>query len=306
MLSGLIQPTVFTARMFSGTRKNAKGDVVAIRDSATPEGVPFGGQNAADVLWSFIRSKLSPGAGMVVNLADGQNVVGEPTDLPNQLREMVTPLSLSDFAGMLEEHGVPKAVALQMVVTFGAGAQTYGDGGYTENMGDIDRIIKDAREAVENETTEKGKRAEWDRRKAEHPWLLKDAQLDSYSFISSKGRVNTRNLKRGLAGKIKPGAPIKNLPEFVKGDDKKLISAISSAREDLKSEVKFSELIDSATEKKIDITEQSATLKRAIEGGNLDRKIPRGMRKDIFRELEKSALRIKQTEVAKIRSAKGN
>ena len=47
-------------------------------------------------------------------------------------------------------------------------------------------------------------------------------------------------------------------------------------------------------------------LKKAIDaGGDLDRTIPRSMRKKIADELEESTLRIKKAEVAKIRSAKG-
>ena len=305
ILSGLIQPSVLMARVFSGSRVNSKGDATALRDeSRIPTGdlepserIPFGGQGAWQVMSTFVRSKFAPGVGSAINLMTGKNVVGEPTDFPTELKSLVTPLSLTDFYGMMGEQGIPKAVALQMLVTFGAGAQTYGDGGYSENKGAIDRIISDARKAVDSQPTEKAKQEEFKRQQAEHPWLLSGASLNTYSTISSSGRINTSNIVKGRAGKVKPGAPIKDLPEFVKGDDADLIKEINTARNKLKAAAKFTDVES--------IADHSAILKKAIEAGNLDRAIPRGMRRKIFDELEESALRIKQAEVAKIRSAKG-
>ena len=132
-LMGLSQLTVFAAREVTGERKDAKGKVVPLRKtmrplnafrSQTDDKIPYGSSDGYDVATSFLRTKLSPNVGLVVDLAAGRDMVGNETGLGVEAGKAV-PITYGDIVTAMQEQGVPKGAALGMMAFFGAGLQTY-------------------------------------------------------------------------------------------------------------------------------------------------------------------------------------
>jgi hypothetical protein len=123
-LSGLIQATVLVSRLVSGEKKQASGKIVPIRG----EKVPYGADDSFDVMGNFVRTKFSPIVGSAVNVVTGKNVVGEPTDIGEETKRMLIPMSFTEMKETLEAQGVPEATALIMLQLFGMGVQTYTPG----------------------------------------------------------------------------------------------------------------------------------------------------------------------------------
>jgi len=144
MMAGLSQPIVFMARYFTGTKVNSRGEVQSIRNSGEDK-VPFGADDAGDILWRFAQSKAAPHISAVMNWRRGENVVGETyaergafmrdvLGLPAEIAEnplfvetlgLATPLSIRDFYDALLEHGLTKTAALQTLATLGVSMNTY-------------------------------------------------------------------------------------------------------------------------------------------------------------------------------------
>lgn len=131
-LFGVSQSAVLLSRLASGSRKNAEGDIIPIRG----ENVPFGSSNSADVIATFLRSKLSPPVGAAVDLAAGKDVTGNPVSLQSEALRNVTPLALSDIKSAMEDQGIERGTALSLLSIFGAGLQTYNSAGKTAKRGD--------------------------------------------------------------------------------------------------------------------------------------------------------------------------
>ncbi len=75
----------------------------------------------------FLRSKLAPVPGSVVNVLAGKDVVGKPVTLTSEAKRSLTPLAMSDILKTMEEQGVPRGTALSILSMFGMGLQTYED-----------------------------------------------------------------------------------------------------------------------------------------------------------------------------------
>jgi len=120
-LSGLAQTVVFTSRVVTGQTKRASGAIVATRG----EGIPYGGDDTADVIARFLRTKLAPAPAMFADVVAGRNVVGEPTTGWSVAKGVAIPLSMSDIYGTMVEQGVPAGMALSILGLFGEGVQTY-------------------------------------------------------------------------------------------------------------------------------------------------------------------------------------
>lgn len=116
-MSGLIQATVFSAREANELRKFF---------TQTKEKRPKYG-SGGDVLFRFLRSKLSPAVGAAVNAVEGKNIVGEPVTPESTAKSMVVPISYDDILKTMEEQGIPRGTALSLLSLFGMGVQTYED-----------------------------------------------------------------------------------------------------------------------------------------------------------------------------------
>lgn len=120
-LSGLAQVTTLSSRLIQGETKTSKGDVIPIRGDK----VKFGGASGADLIGRFLRTKLAPWAGSIVDVAAGRNVVGEKVTTEDVLKRAVIPLSLGDIAKTMEEQGVPRGPAISILSLLGWGVQNY-------------------------------------------------------------------------------------------------------------------------------------------------------------------------------------
>lgn len=120
-MAGLLQPTVLLSRLASGETKRLNGAVVPIRGP----GIPFGGQDAADVTARFLRTKLSPVVGTSVNLLSGKDVVGQPVTPATVAQGLLVPLALQDIYSAMVDQGVPKGTAMAILSIFGMSIQTF-------------------------------------------------------------------------------------------------------------------------------------------------------------------------------------
>lgn len=124
-MTGLSQASVLMSRLGTGEMKGAKGQVYPIVGK-----VPYGKSTATDVIGRFLRTKLAPVPGTLLDLRQGQNVVGEkvtPASLitPFAPDSMITPLAFGDILKAMEDQGIERGAALGLLSIFGMGLQTY-------------------------------------------------------------------------------------------------------------------------------------------------------------------------------------
>ena len=120
-LAGISQTSVLLSRLQTGESVGQSGQAHPIRGS----NLPYGSDTSWDVIARFLRSKLSPVVGAGVDLATGQNVVGDKVTPGNVASRLVVPLSFGDIYEAMKEQGVPAGTALGMLSLFGWGLQTY-------------------------------------------------------------------------------------------------------------------------------------------------------------------------------------
>lgn len=120
LFGGLLQATVLMSRIISGQTKK-RGEIVDLRGP----GKPFSGDSTIDVAAKFLRSKLSPAIGSIVNLLQGQDFAGDPATLKTEAIKMTVPMSLQNIAETMKDQGVPKGTIFTLLSIFGAGLQTY-------------------------------------------------------------------------------------------------------------------------------------------------------------------------------------
>lgn len=118
--AGLQQATVLLSREAGGQKTTLKGKTQPIRGN-----VPYGGATAVDVGTQFLRSKLAPVPGALVNALQGKNIVGEPVTLGSTVLDLTVPITYQDILDTLEDQGVTRATALSLLSFFGEGVQTY-------------------------------------------------------------------------------------------------------------------------------------------------------------------------------------
>lgn len=120
-LSGLAQVTVLMSRLATGETKTLKGKIVPIRGAE----VPFGSGNSADVMARFLRTKLAPVPGQIVNILSGKDVVGQPVTSESVAEGLLVPLAFQDIYNAMIEQGIPRGTAFAILSLFGFGLQTY-------------------------------------------------------------------------------------------------------------------------------------------------------------------------------------
>lgn len=136
-LAGLAQVTVFLARVLSGeTRTTTKDELKPLRDSyrltdvapglsdgRTLSKVGYGGRDVPDVITSFLRSKLAPVPGAIINLATGKNMIGEEVTPLSAAGELVTPMSVGNLVDVLESQGMARGTAINLLGILGMSVQ---------------------------------------------------------------------------------------------------------------------------------------------------------------------------------------
>lgn len=127
-LAGLAQVTTFLAREISGESVTGKGEVVPLRNQYRltlqgDEKVEYGSQNAYDVATRFVRTKLAPIPGAIVNAFTGEDVVGNEATPGSIVTSLVVPLSMQNVKDVMTDHGVPAGTAITMLELLGMGVQ---------------------------------------------------------------------------------------------------------------------------------------------------------------------------------------
>lgn len=119
-LTGLSQATVLLARLASGQKKTVGGNIEDIRGP----NVPYGSDDATDVIKDFFRSKLSPGMGAAVDAVSGSDMMGNPTTLAS-LAKNFYPLSVGDIYNAMKDQGIEKGSVLGLLAILGMGIQSF-------------------------------------------------------------------------------------------------------------------------------------------------------------------------------------
>ena len=120
-LGGLSQTSVFVARMGKGA-----GKTIESWATGRPRKTSYMAGETMTV-GRFLRSKLSPIAATMVNVAAGETAGGDKVTPKQLTQDLTIPLSFRDIKDAIEEQGVPAGVALWLVSLFGVGMQTYND-----------------------------------------------------------------------------------------------------------------------------------------------------------------------------------
>lgn len=128
-LAGLAQITTLLGRLTLGATKTQSGKIVPLREQLVygikkPK-VAYGSDNIGSVLFRFLRSKLSPVLGAGVDIAVGEDIVGNKVTPTTVATRSLIPLSFNDIYETMKEQGVPAGTALSILAAFGMSVQTY-------------------------------------------------------------------------------------------------------------------------------------------------------------------------------------
>jgi len=118
-MAGLAQVTTFLSRML--TRETVAGEEGEVR-SLGPDRA-YGQRGAFEVMADFARSKLSPGAGFVVNTISGEGFGGEVMTPADAAGELVMPLAWREVPNVIKERGLPEGMGLMALSWLGMGIQ---------------------------------------------------------------------------------------------------------------------------------------------------------------------------------------
>lgn len=223
--SGLAQIITFVSRLLLGEQK-------------TPFGV-IKEANRASTLMYFLRSKLSPAVGAVVNLLAEKDVRLEETSLGTESRRMLVPMSFGDlWETILTQEGSPRTMLLMLASIAGLSVQNFeaderekienSDYNFLYNKGiEIPRLTLKRRDEIAG-FTEKDKESVWAQK------ITKDERKKILE--ATLPRVNEAVKEIRDSFKEAPSDP-DELMEFVKDQQKYFNETVKNAREEAISEI---------------------------------------------------------------------
>ena len=146
-MGGVSQSAVFLRQFFAGKRKTSAGYIVPMRG----EGVPYGGQTTADLVWKFIRYKMAPATATIMDLGGtglgiGKNAIGQDTTWWKVMAGNFVPISLTEVYESYRELGIPAATATSLVNLLGVTANTYSEGEVGEFYSTLQGMQMDEKE----------------------------------------------------------------------------------------------------------------------------------------------------------------
>jgi len=121
VMMGHAQVITLMSRLLSGKTKTGKGEIVALYGKEKK----YGGQDIESVLVKFLRSKLSPQFGFMMNLITRETYLGEEITLLNTTTQLLYPMTYGDIWDVMKEEGMPTNVSLSILTLLGMGLQTY-------------------------------------------------------------------------------------------------------------------------------------------------------------------------------------
>lgn len=89
------------------------------------DGRSYSYESKGSVTLKFLRQKLSPSAGMIVDLYEGEDIMGEEVTVPKELYSHLAPLQLQSGLEAYEKGGWPLVIQTLIPSMFGVGVQTY-------------------------------------------------------------------------------------------------------------------------------------------------------------------------------------
>lgn len=124
-MGGLLQAATFGARMlptktngvWAPHTKTGRGEVVSLWRPG------FGKQSYVGVIGQFLRTKLSPVPASVINVMQGEDVIGQPVTIASESVGSIMPLVYGDIYSTMKENGIAGA-PLAVATMFGLGVQT--------------------------------------------------------------------------------------------------------------------------------------------------------------------------------------
>jgi hypothetical protein len=123
-LAGMSQLSVLVATALKGERTSTTGKkTIARREQG--EKAPYGAQLMDTYIGRFLRSKLRPEIGAVLDALAGENMVGEQLTVGQKVMGFVAPLAYQDFFKIMDEQGIPAGLALQVLSALGVGIQHF-------------------------------------------------------------------------------------------------------------------------------------------------------------------------------------
>lgn len=116
VMGGFSQWFVFIMRQAFGKTENNQGETVSLKDDRT---------NRLELGLRMARSKESPEAAFITNVAQGKNYLGQKTDAGKEGLELVKPLIYSDIKDVAKEGNILKTVLTGLLAAHGLGVATY-------------------------------------------------------------------------------------------------------------------------------------------------------------------------------------
>lgn len=120
-LAGMQQNTVFLTRLATGETLDTREHVRPLRDDK----MRYGARTEEDVMTRYLRSKLAPVPGAMVDAITGKDFGGDPTTWGSALQHLTVPIAYSDIVKAMEDQGIPRGTALALLSIFGEGLQVY-------------------------------------------------------------------------------------------------------------------------------------------------------------------------------------
>ena len=136
LLAGLQQITVLAAQTAWGYQEKRSGQIVPTRGP----NVAYGDPDGLDVFARFVRTKLSPWVGAIVdNVLTGMHIGGGEATLLSTVENMAVPISIRDIWQVMANQNIPTGVILSILSIFGVSIQTYDE----EKRGLLEILLQD-------------------------------------------------------------------------------------------------------------------------------------------------------------------
>lgn len=120
---GLQQVAVLANRLATREATTQEGRTYSLNKNSGDR--RYNDPTTSDVIFRFARSKMTPLLGTFFDVEEGESVVGEKVTPLTATRDLVVPLSLNDVLPLMEEQGIPRGMALQVLNLFGMSVQQY-------------------------------------------------------------------------------------------------------------------------------------------------------------------------------------
>lgn len=121
-MAGLSQTVTLIGQLGTGQKKKLSGEIQDLYG----EKRKFGDPDLWDVTTGFLRKKLAPIPGAIVDLRVGENVIGEKETPFTVATDLFVPLSMQEAGETMKARGLTSGLAITALSLLGMGGGTYG------------------------------------------------------------------------------------------------------------------------------------------------------------------------------------